>query len=56
MNFETALPALLRLCGPVGRLPNPEPGFLVLAMANTLADNRPLPGSVAKLIVAELAR
>lgn len=56
MKFETALPALLLLRGPVGRLPNPEHGFLALAMASTLAGNRPLPGPVANLFVAKLAR
>lgn len=55
-NVVSNVPAVLLLRGPVGRLPNAEHGFLVLAMASTLAGNLTLLGSVANLIVAELAR
>jgi Na+/H+ antiporter NhaD/arsenite permease-like protein len=55
-NVVSNVPAVLLLRGAVGRLADPEHGFLVLAMASTLAGNLTLLGSVANLIVAELAR
>jgi len=55
-NVVSNVPAVLLLRGPVGQLANPEHGYLVLAMASTLAGNLTLLGSVANLIVAELAR
>lgn len=55
-NVVSNVPAVLLLRGPVAALADPERGFLVLAMASTLAGNLTLLGSVANLIVAELAR
>jgi Na+/H+ antiporter NhaD/arsenite permease-like protein len=55
-NLVSNVPAVLLLRGPVGHLATPEHGYLVLAMASTLAGNLTLLGSVANLIVAELAR
>jgi Na+/H+ antiporter NhaD/arsenite permease-like protein len=55
-NVVSNVPAVLLLRGPVSQLADPEHGFLVLAMASTLAGNLTLLGSVANLIVAELAR
>jgi len=55
-NLVSNVPAVLLLRGPVGRLADPEQGFLVLAMASTLAGNLTLLGSVANLIVVEIAR
>lgn len=55
-NLVSNVPAVLLLRAPVARLENAEHGFLVLAMASTLAGNLTLLGSVANLIVAELAR
>lgn len=54
-NLVSNVPAVLLLRGPVSRLADPAHGFLVLAMASTLAGNLTLLGSVANLIVAELA-
>lgn len=55
-NLVSNVPAVLLLRAPVARLADPEHGFLVLAMSSTLAGNLTLLGSVANLIVAELAR
>lgn len=55
-NLVSNVPAVLLLRGPVARLADAGHGFLVLAMASTLAGNLTLLGSVANLIVAEIAR
>ena len=55
-NLVSNVPAVLLLRGPVAGLADPERGYLVLAMASTLAGNLTLLGSVANLIVAEIAR
>jgi len=55
-NVVSNVPAVLLLRAPVEAIADPERGFLTLAMASTLAGNLTLLGSVANLIVAELAR
>lgn len=55
-NLVSNVPAVLLLRPLVPRLPDPEHAWLVLAMGTTLAGNLTLLGSVANLIVAELAR
>jgi Na+/H+ antiporter NhaD/arsenite permease-like protein len=55
-NLVSNVPAVLLLRGPVARLPQAEHAFFVLSAASTLAGNLTLLGSVANLIVAELAR
>lgn len=55
-NLVSNVPAVLLLRTPVSHLADAEHGFLVLAAASTLAGNLTLLGSVANLIVAELAR
>lgn len=55
-NLVSNVPAVLLLRGPVAGLGDPDRGYLVLAMASTLAGNLTLLGSVANLIVAEIAR
>lgn len=54
-NLISNVPAVLVLQGIIPALPNPQRGWLMLAMASTLAGNLTLLGSVANLIVAELA-
>ncbi|HZU86957.1 MAG TPA: anion transporter [Anaerolineaceae bacterium] len=54
-NLVSNVPAVLLLRPVVATLPNPEAGWLVLAAASTLAGNLTLLGSVANLIVAEIA-
>lgn len=54
-NLVSNVPAVLLLRPLVGALPNPEAGWLTLASASTLAGNLTLLGSVANLIVAEIA-
>ena len=55
-NLVSNVPAVLLLRPLVPRLPDPGHAWLVLAMGTTLAGNLTLLGSVANLIVAELAR
>jgi Na+/H+ antiporter NhaD/arsenite permease-like protein len=55
-NLVSNVPAVLLLRPLVPRLPSPERAWLTLAMATTFAGNLTLLGSVANLIVAELAR
>lgn len=55
-NVVSNVPAVLLLRPLVPQLPDPEAAWLTVAMATTLAGNLTLLGSVANLIVAELAR
>jgi Na+/H+ antiporter NhaD/arsenite permease-like protein len=55
-NVVSNVPAVLLLRPLVPHLPSPEGAWLTVAMATTLAGNMTLLGSVANLIVAELAR
>jgi Na+/H+ antiporter NhaD/arsenite permease-like protein len=55
-NLVSNVPAVLLLGGVIPTLGEPERGWLVLAMASTLAGNLTLLGSVANLIVVEAAR
>lgn len=54
-NLVSNVPAVLLLQGLVPALPDAQRGWLMLAAASTLAGNLTLLGSVANLIVAELA-
>ncbi|KAB8143975.1 anion transporter [Chloroflexia bacterium SDU3-3] len=54
-NLISNVPAVLLLQGLVPSLADPQRGWLMLAAASTLAGNLTLLGSVANLIVAELA-
>lgn len=54
-NLVSNVPAVLLLKPFVATLPNPRAGWLTLAAASTLAGNLTLLGSVANLIVAEVA-
>ena len=54
-NLVSNVPAVLLLRPAVTALPNPEAGWLTLAASSTLAGNLTLLGSVANLIVAEIA-
>ncbi len=54
-NLVSNVPAVLLLKPVVTILPNPRAGWLTLAAASTLAGNLTLLGSVANLIVAEIA-
>ncbi len=54
-NAVSNVPAVLLLRPVVASLPSPEAGWLALAAISTLAGNLTLLGSVANLIVAELA-
>jgi Na+/H+ antiporter NhaD/arsenite permease-like protein len=54
-NLVSNVPAVLVLRPVVAGLANPRAGWLVLASASTLAGNLTLLGSVANLIVAEIA-
>lgn len=54
-NLISNVPAVLLLRPSIAALENPEPAWLLLAMATTLAGNLTLLGSVANLIVAESA-
>ncbi len=54
-NLISNVPAVLLLRPTIAALPNPEPAWLLLAMATTFAGNLTLLGSVANLIVAESA-
>jgi Na+/H+ antiporter NhaD/arsenite permease-like protein len=55
-NLISNVPAVLLFRPIVPHFPNPQQTWLVLAMATTLAGNFTLLGSVANLIVAEIAR
>jgi Na+/H+ antiporter NhaD/arsenite permease-like protein len=54
-NVVSNVPAVLLFRSEIPNLPNPQQGWLTLAMASTLAGNLTLLGSVANLIVAEIA-
>ncbi len=54
-NLVSNVPAVMLLRPVVASLTNPTPGWLTLAAASTLAGNLTLLGSVANLIVAEIA-
>lgn len=54
-NLVSNVPAVLLLKPVIPGLANPEGGWLALAAASTLAGNLTLLGSVANLIVAEIA-
>jgi Na+/H+ antiporter NhaD/arsenite permease-like protein len=54
-NLVSNVPAVLLLRPVVEILQNPSAGWLTLAAASTLAGNLTLLGSVANLIVAEIA-
>jgi Na+/H+ antiporter NhaD/arsenite permease-like protein len=54
-NLVSNVPAVLLLQPVISLLPNPHTGWLTLAAASTLAGNLTLLGSVANLIVAEVA-
>jgi Na+/H+ antiporter NhaD/arsenite permease-like protein len=55
-NLVSNVPAVMLFAPHVNSFPNPENTWLVLAMASTLAGNFTLVGSVANLIVAEIAK
>ena len=55
-NIVSNVPAVLVLAPFVRDLAQPEPAWLALAMASTLAGNFTVLGSVANLIVVERAR
>ncbi|MGB3940993.1 MAG: anion transporter [Candidatus Manganitrophaceae bacterium] len=55
-NLVSNVPAVVLLAPFVKALPNPDLGWLTLAMSSTLAGNLTLVGSVANLIVVSLAR
>ncbi len=55
-NLVSNVPAVVLLEPFVKALPNPDLGWLTLAMSSTLAGNLTLVGSVANLIVVSLAR
>jgi Na+/H+ antiporter NhaD/arsenite permease-like protein len=55
-NIVSNVPAVMLLKSAVPRLANPQQGWLVLAMASTLAGNLTITGSVANIIVVERAK
>jgi Na+/H+ antiporter NhaD/arsenite permease-like protein len=55
-NIVSNVPAVMLLKSMVPRFANPQQGWLVLAMASTLAGNLTITGSVANIIVVERAR
>ena len=55
-NIVSNVPAVLMLCPFVTHFHDPHRGWLVLAMASTLAGNFTITGSVANLIVVQHAR
>ena len=55
-NLVSNVPAVLLFKPFMAHLPDPRRGWLILAMASTLAGNLTLLGSVANLIVVERAR
>jgi Na+/H+ antiporter NhaD/arsenite permease-like protein len=54
-NLVSNVPAVMLLRTVVGSFPDPQAGWLVLAMASTLAGNLTITGSVANIIVVERA-
>ncbi len=54
-NVVSNVPAVMLLRSAIAGLPNPRAAWLTVAMASTLAGNLTLLGSVANLIVAEVA-
>jgi Na+/H+ antiporter NhaD/arsenite permease-like protein len=54
-NVVSNVPAVMLLRTVVSRFPDPHTGWLVLAMASTLAGNLTITGSVANIIVVERA-
>ena len=55
-NVISNVPAVMLLKSVVPGFVNPHGGWLVLAMASTLAGNLTITGSVANIIVAERAK
>jgi Na+/H+ antiporter NhaD/arsenite permease-like protein len=55
-NVVSNVPAVMLLKSIVPRFANPRQGWLMLAMASTLAGNLTITGSVANIIVVERAR
>ena len=55
-NVVSNVPAVMLLKSVVPRFTNPQQGWLVLAMASTLAGNLTITGSVANIIVVERAK
>jgi Na+/H+ antiporter NhaD/arsenite permease-like protein len=55
-NIVSNVPAVMLLKSMVPRFANPQQGWLMLAMASTLAGNLTITGSVANIIVVERAR
>jgi Na+/H+ antiporter NhaD/arsenite permease-like protein len=55
-NIVSNVPAVMLLKSLVPRFANPQQGWLVLAMASTLAGNLTITGSVANIIVVERAK
>jgi len=55
-NIVSNVPAVMVLKSIVPRLANPQQGWLLLAMASTLAGNLTITGSVANIIVVERAK
>jgi Na+/H+ antiporter NhaD/arsenite permease-like protein len=55
-NLVSNVPAVMLLKSMVPRLANAQQGWLMLAMASTLAGNLTITGSVANIIVVERAR
>ena len=54
-NIVSNVPAVMLLRTLVPAFPDPHDGWLVLAMASTLAGNLTITGSVANIIVVERA-
>jgi Na+/H+ antiporter NhaD/arsenite permease-like protein len=55
-NIVSNVPAVMLIKSAVSGFPNPHLGWLVLAMASTLAGNLTITGSVANIIVLEQTR
>jgi Na+/H+ antiporter NhaD/arsenite permease-like protein len=55
-NIVSNVPAAMLLKSLVSRFADPHTGWLLLAMASTLAGNLTITGSVANIIVVERAR
>ena len=55
-NIVSNVPAVMLLKSMVPRFANPQQGWLMLAMASTLAGNLTITGSVANIIVVERAK
>ncbi len=55
-NLVSNVPAVMLLRTLIPQMPNPHTGWLMLAMASTLAGNLTITGSVANIIVVERAR